>query len=1126
MNLAEIRDLLGRSPEIRHLKTAIRDGQDAHVAGLSGSLPAVLLSLLSAKPDQAVVVLCTSHEDAAYLQSDLHQFVDDVHVFPPSDEQPYDPDHLPDAARTVARTEVLDALHVGKLVRLVTSVDAAYERLPPRTLIEEQTIRLEAGEDINPQQLAEKLVSLGFDHTDFVEEPGDIAVRGGLLDVFPFAGAYPVRLEFFGDELESIREFDPTSQRSISEKNVVRLFPNVSRSVGKGGDTDAPMESVFAHLPDKAVVALVNPRDVYARVDGLHNEQLVAFAESDDPAPGAHPDRLFLDGVNLTSELARFTQIRIGPDSADTPTHDPSPTWIRLESRPQPDFGGHLNLVREALAQGDSGSTSDGGPTTIIVCDSRSQRVRLEEILETEVAAGAVSLQVASLHEGFELPEIGVRVYTDHQIFNRYHRPSTRKAPYAKAGLSLREIRSLRPGDFVVHSDYGVGRFEGMRNIEVRGRRQEAVCVKYRDDDTLFVNVSALHKLSKYKGKEGTQPGLTKLGSGQWERAKSRTRKRVKDIARDLIKLYAQRHATKGFAFNPDSLWQREMEASFEFEDTPDQAEASSLVKDDMMKPVPMDRLVCGDVGFGKTEVAVRAAFKAVQDGKQVAVLVPTTVLASQHLETFKKRLRDYPVRCAMLSRFVSTADQKETLQKVEAGEVDVLIGTHRIVSKDVRFKDLGLMIIDEEQRFGVAVKEKLRRMRVNVDTLTLTATPIPRTLQFSLLGARDLSIIATPPPNRQPIVTEIHAYSSDLIRDAIKYELSRGGQVFFIHNRVQSIDEMSAKLRALVPDARMQVAHGQMRGAQLEKVMLGFKKGAFDILVSTNIIENGLDIANANTIIINHANRFGLSELHQIRGRVGRSDRKAFCYLLVPSIHGLTREARQRLTAIEEFSELGSGFSLAMRDLDIRGAGNLLGAEQSGFIADVGFETYHRILDDAVRELRREEFSELFGDRDVQRPLIETAVEVDADALIPTDYLKQQNERLNVYKRISEATDAATLDEIRNELRDRFGPPPQQLEALLAAARMRAVAQRLGLAKVVFKNERLFLTCPTQDKYPHFYEESFHPFLARLETLENRYVLKETKSKKLQAIIQEVPTLDAAELVLGKVAAVEAVPA
>jgi transcription-repair coupling factor (superfamily II helicase) len=655
-----------------------------------------------------------------------------------------------------------------------------------------------------------------------------------------------------------------------------------------------------------------------------------------------------------------------------------------------------------------------------------------------------------------------------------------------------------------------------MQHIEVRGKTQEVVRVLYQNDDVLYVNVNALHKLHKYKGKDGHQPTLTKLGSGQWERIKTRTKSRVKDIARDLIKLYAERKQARGHAFPEDTVWQRELEASFLFEDTPDQASTSESVKQDMSSPVPMDRLVCGDVGFGKTEIAVRAAFKAVQDGKQVAVLVPTTVLAAQHFRTFTARLRAWPVQIEVLSRFRSTADIRESTQRIATGKADIAIGTHRLLSKDVKFKDLGLLIVDEEQRFGVSVKEKLRKLRVDVDTLTLTATPIPRTLQFSLLGARDLSIIATPPPNRQPIETEIHTFDKDLIRDAILYEVRRGGQVFFIHNRVQSIESMADTLRMLVPDVRFRVAHGQMKGSALEKVMMNFVDGKFDVLVCTNIIENGLDISNANTIVINRADRFGLAELHQLRGRVGRSDRKAFCFLLVPSIHGLTREARQRLQAVEEFSDLGSGFQLAMRDLDIRGAGNLLGAEQSGFIEDIGFETYHRILDESVQELRSEEFGDLFADA-ATPPSGETSIDVEADAYIPETYVSNRLERLNVYRRISEAEKEDEIDGLRSELLDRFGPVPEIVENLLLSVIIKALAHRLRLARVVFKNERLFLAFPQPEEDAHFYDAVFQDLLKRLSELSHRYVLKESRSGKLRAIVQEVPDLDAAHRILAE---------
>ena len=789
----------------------------------------------------------------------------------------------------------------------------------------------------------------------------------------------------------------------------------------------------------------------------------------------------------------------------------PADETFHFDARPQPDFNANLGLLHQRLAR-----NAAEGIDTFVLCDSQGQESRLRELLEEEVENKQVRLTVESLHEGFEVASLGLAVYTDHQIFNRYHRPTARKRKKKSGGLSIRDLQNLSPGDFVVHIDYGIGKFAGMEKIEVRGKQQESVRVLFAGGDTLYVNVNALYKLHKYTGKEGHQPRLTKLGSGQWEKTKAKTKKRVKDIARDLIALYAKRKASRGHAFSPDSVWQRELEASFQFEDTPDQATAAQAVKEDMEQPTPMDRLVCGDVGFGKTEVAIRAAFKAAQEGKQVGVLVPTTILAAQHYETFKKRLASFPIKVGVLSRFQSKEDQKKTIEGLADGTIDIVIGTHRLTSKDVQFKHLGLLIIDEEQRFGVQVKEKLRKLRAEVDTLTLTATPIPRTLQFSLLGARDLSIISTPPPNRQPIITEIHSFDKDLIRDAILYETSRGGQVFFIHNRVRSIDEIASTLQAIVPDVRIRVAHGQMKGSELERVMLDFVEHRFDVLVSTNIIENGLDIANANTIIINQAQRFGLSELHQLRGRVGRSNQKAFAYLLVPSVHVLTREARQRLQAVEEFSDLGSGFNLAMRDLDIRGAGDMLGAEQSGFIEDVGFETYHKILDEAVQELRADEFSDVF-DGAPMPPVGDTNVDVEEDAFIPEGYLANNVERLNLYRRIAEADAEEALDTIRTELVDRFGPIPPELDHLLAAAEMRLLAQTIRLPKVTFKNARLFLEMPSQEEDPFFYEHRFHPLLERLNGLDRRYVLRDKKGGKLRAIVQDVQSLGAAKAVLER---------
>jgi transcription-repair coupling factor (superfamily II helicase) len=1076
------------------------------VRGLAGSTAAFLVRFLDEAAASPYVCVTPDEETAAYLFGDVAQlFADDDRILrlPSTGHKPYDQEQMDDPAPLIARADVLQQIADGFDGLIVTSIDALFEMVPSAEIVQRETIPLATGMVVAPAELAGRLVELGFERVEFVEQPGEVALRGGILDVYPFAGEYPIRAEFFGDDIDSIREFDPGSQRSVSRLTTARLVPNLERRQGSGGT----YISIFEHLPDRTLIVtldeerLINKaRDLYAAVGRAYEEAVARDAGAQHADPAAR----YLSADAFERSLIHHHRLLLGT-FAGAGGED----VVTFPARPQPDFNGNIGLLRKQILENAARDVD-----TFILCDSRGQEQRLFELLEEETEEGKVRFSVESLHEGFEVPSVGLAVYTDHQIFNRYHRPTTRGRARRYGGLSLREIKNLSLGDFVVHVDYGIGRFAGLHRITVRGKQQEAVKVIFRDEDVLYVNVNALYKLHKYSGKEGHKPRLTKLGSGQWERTKARTKSKVKDIARDLIKLYARRKASPGVAFSRDTIWQREMEASFRYEDTPDQALASEAVKEDMQEPVPMDRLVCGDVGFGKTEVAVRAAFKAVQDGKQVGVLVPTTILAAQHFETISLRLEKYPVRVDVLSRFRSTAEQKEVLRQVESGEVDIVVGTHRLTSSDVRFKDLGLLIIDEEQRFGVAVKERLRKMRAEVDTLTLTATPIPRTLQFSLLGARDLSLIATAPPNRQPIATEIHTFDKDLIRDAILYEVSRGGQVFFIHNRVRSIDEMAATLRLIVPDVRIRTAHGQMKSSELEDVMMDFIEGRFDVLVSTNIIENGLDISNANTIVINRADRFGLAELHQLRGRVGRSDRKAFCYLLVPSIHGLTREARQRLQAVEEFSDLGSGFNLAMRDMDIRGAGNLLGGEQSGFVEDVGFETYHKILDEAVLELREQEFQDVFDEEHVPRPQ-ETTVDVEEDAFIPETFVSNNVERLNIYRRISEAEDVAALSAVRDEIVDRFGELPPEVDHLLAAAEMRFLATQLRLPKVLFKNERLFLYTPSQEDDPYFYERIFYDFLELLSKLDRRYVLKDKDGKKLRAIVQDVRSLAEAKTVL-----------
>ena len=1143
MSLNLIKHRIFELPKLKELSTWLTGSQGVdsgssasqsiYVRGATGSLPAFILSGIQEEtskinPKHALVCVTSSSEEAAYLTSDLEQLGSHPLLLPPSGHKPYDPEQLVDPSAVIARTDVLQQLTEDFNGILVMSLEAAYELVFDRTNIKQETQIISTGQAISLQDLMTRLADQSFKHVEFVSQPGEMALRGGIMDVFPYAGTYPIRIEFFGDEIDSIREFDHHSQRSVSRLTTARLVPNLDTAAIninklKNEETQPAqsdqLDSIFSYFSEHTTLV------TFDRGRLIEKAQILFFACEEshkqlleqntiDPASVLPPNKQYLNAAAFESILLSFNHIDFG--SLSTGEADKT---IHLDSKPQPSFNSSIALLRDTISEYHTRQIE-----TIILCDNRGQEARLHELLEEEIEKQYLSLKVESLHEGFIVPDIGLAVFTDHQIFNRFHRPTARKQKKKYGGISLRELRSLSPGDFIVHIDYGVGKFAGLEQIVVREKQQEAVRLLFRDNDVLYVNVNALYKLHKYTGKEGHQPRLTKLGSGQWERTKARTKKRVKDIARDLIKLYAKRKSSKGFAFPEDTLWQRELEASFKYEDTPDQRTAAEAVKRDMEQPVPMDRLVCGDVGFGKTEIAVRAAFKAAQEGKQVAVLVPTTILASQHQKTFSNRLSQYPIRVDELSRFRSTKEQKATLKALEKGNVDIVVGTHRLLSKDISFNDLGLLIIDEEQRFGVAAKEKLRALRAEVDTLSLTATPIPRTLQFSLMGARDLSIMSTPPPNRQPIQTEIHTFDKDLIRDAILHEINRGGQVFFVHNRVHNIEEIADTIRMLIPDLRVLIGHGQMKPSELERVMTGFIKHEFDVLVSTNIVENGVDVSNANTIIINQAGNFGLSDLHQLRGRVGRSNQKAFCYLLVPSIHSVTKEAKQRLQAVEEFSDLGSGFHIAMRDMDIRGAGNLLGAEQSGFIVDVGYETYHKILDEAVQELRSDEFSNLFADV-TPPPPSDTVIDVEEDAYIPDSYLSNNVERLNVYRRLSEANDHATIEEMRTEIEDRFGTLPREVHNLLMATSLRNMALTLRLHKIAFKNKRLFLEMPLQKADPYFYEVLFQPFIKDLNDLSRRYVLKENKKGRLRAIIQQVENLEACIEIMQHIQPQESAP-
>jgi transcription-repair coupling factor (superfamily II helicase) len=1100
MSISLIKEQLRKNGIFSRVYDELENRKSLTIKKSIGALNSFLLNALSNKKEN-VLVISETDEGARFLKADLDVISNEKPVifYPSSNRKPYDQQQLKDTSLLVQRSEALQSIsdHGSKIV--ITSVEAICEKIAPPSTLNEVSLVLEKGQEVDLDKFKEQLVEQGYNPVKFVDEPGEFAVRGGILDIFPFSGEYPLRLEFFGDELVTIREFDADSQRSIAFLNQARIIPDLT-------NLPETEKSSFLSYFDESTLLVTSNRDlVVAEIEKLYEKAEEAFEEHSNNEDQLLPEELFLSEEVFDEELSKFTnQLFV----ANVGASEKEDSTVTLETKPQPDFHGNFKLLRENITK-----NSADGLNTIILCDNDGQRDRFEELLGEASQDFKYLLSVESLHEGFIYEPAKLAVYTDHQIFNRYHRPKTKRRRF-HGGISFKELKDLSIGDYVVHVDYGIGKFRGFKKINVKNTEQEVVVLQYKDDSTLYVNVTSLHKLQKYSGKEGTAPRITKLGSGAWARKKAQTKKKVKDIARELIQLYAKRKAETAYDFSADNEWQTELEANFEFEETPDQYSAIESVKNDMESEHPMDRLVCGDVGFGKTEVAVRAAFKAVLDHKQVAVLVPTTILAEQHAKTFMKRMEKFPVKIEALSRFRTSKEQKEAIKKLGEGEVDIVIGTHRLLSKDVKFKDLGLVIVDEEQRFGVSAKEKLKNFRASVDVLTLTATPIPRTLQFSLMGARDLSVINTPPPNRQPVYTEIHSFDEELIRDAILQEISRGGQVFFIHNRVKNIEETAEMIRRLAPDIRVRFGHGQMTGSQLDKIITDFYQHKFDVLVSTNIVENGIDIANANTIIINQANNFGLAELHQLRGRVGRSNRKAFCYLITNPIQTLSTEARKRLLALEEFSDLGSGFNIAMRDLDIRGAGDILGAEQSGFINDIGFDLYTKILNDAVKELKQSEFSDMFDDVEIEAELPETTVEFDETALLPQDYVSDNVERLNLYRKLSQAKTEKEIEDWKEEIEDRFGPAPKEARYLIEASKVRLFASQNFFTKVTIRADRMWLVCPKQETEmgKNFFDSGkFQEILEKLEATKKDKFQVVQKKDTVRFVVQEIPDIEGA---------------
>ncbi len=1085
--MQNVGDALGRTHHVR-------------IQGLTGSLKSISTAALYENLKKFILVILEDREEALYFYNDLQNLygyeAEEIAYFPASFK--HESGEI-ENANIIQRSALLTRFSSTQPLLIVTYPEALVEKVVSKKSLVANTLKVKVGDTLDLNFVTELLDSYQFEKTDFVYEPGQFAVRGGILDVFSYSAEVPYRIELFGDEVESIRAFEAESQLSTQKTDQISITPNLQDKLQVEETV-----SFFNFLPSDALMAINDLSFILDRSDAYYQKVERRYEEtgSGDINLNLPPHVTHMNSEEIKKEVAKHTTIEWGKSGYFTKAE-----VFEFESKPQPSFHKDFQLLNQNLTE-----KQVEGYSIFIASDSLKQLNRLETLFAEVNPQFKFTPLSANLREGFIDVQNKLLVYTEHQIFERFNRYKEKEKFNKSKALTLKELKTLQPGDFVTHVDYGIGRFAGMETIDVGGKKQEAIRLVYRDNDLLYVNIHSLHKISKYSGKEGEPPTMSKLGSGEWEVRKSKVKKQVKDIAKELIALYAKRREAPGFAFSPDNYLQIELESSFMYEDTPDQAAATAKVKADMEKPYPMDRLVCGDVGFGKTEVAIRAAFKAAVDGKQVAVLVPTTILALQHFRTFSERLSNMPVTVDYLNRFKTTKDTNKTLKDVKEGKVDILIGTQKLLSKSLQFKDLGLLIIDEEQKFGVKAKDRIKELKLNVDVLTLTATPIPRTLHFSLMGARDLSVIATPPPTRQTVETRVETFKEEIIRDAITYELNRGGQVFFVHNRVGDIDRIANIIYRLVPEAKIGVAHGQMEGEKLEKVMIRFIENETNILISTNIIESGLDIPNANTIIINQAHMFGLSDLHQMRGRVGRSNKKAFCYLLTPPLSSLTTDARKRMQTIEQFSDLGDGFKVAMRDLDIRGAGNLLGAEQSGFINDLGYEMYHKILDEAVSELKETEFRSLFEEELSEKnfKIEDCQIETDMQILIPDAYISNIAERLSVYNTIDTLKTEDELNKLKSSLIDRFGPLPDEVEELFKIVRIRWKAEFIGFEKLVLKNNKLKGYFVSEKHQSYYQNDKFgkildfiklNPKLAALKQVKDKLVFEVNDVKAIQQI-------------------------
>jgi transcription-repair coupling factor (superfamily II helicase) len=1065
--------------------------QNIQLIGLSGSLTAVMYAAVFKNDPKTRIIVLNDKEDALFFFNDLQNLFGFesplLGYFPASFKRPYEYEEI-ENANIVQRTELLNRLNSSTdPILIVTYPEALSEKVISKKTLLANTLHLKTGDNLDLNFITEMLVSYDFDKTDFVYEAGQFAIRGGIFDIFSYASEQPYRVELWGDEIESIRMFDPDSQLSSKTVESINILPNIQDKISK--EETVPL---FSFLPANTPTWATDVSFVLDKIDD-NLERITSIYDQKQAAGGdinllLKPSHSFIDRNQALNYFKTAPSVELGKRAFFK-----SAEKISYESKSQTSFNKDFNLLIDDITENQS-----KGFSCYVSSDSLKQLNRLETIF-TEINPSLRFLSVsANFKEGFIDLQNKILVYTDHQIFERLNRYKQKESHSKSKALTIKELKSLQAGDYVTHVDYGIGRFAGMETIDVSGKKQEAIRLIYKDNDLLFVNIHSLHKIAKYSGKEGEPPNMSKLGTGDWENKKSKVKRQVKDIAKELIALYAKRREVHGFAFSPDNYMQIELESSFMYEDTPDQASATAKVKEDMEKPYPMDRLVCGDVGFGKTEVAIRAAFKAVNDSKQVAILVPTTILAMQHHRTFAERLAKMPVNVDYINRFKSAADTTKTLKALKEGKVDIVIGTHKLINKSIEFKNLGLLIIDEEQKFGVKAKDRIKELKLNVDVLTLTATPIPRTLHFSLMGARDLSVIATPPPNRQPVTTHVEMFKEEIIRDAISYELNRGGQVFFVHNRVNDIDSIANIIYRLVPEARIGVAHGQMEGDKLEKVMMRFIENEINILISTNIIESGLDIPNANTIIINQAHMFGLSDLHQMRGRVGRSNKKAYCFLLVPPTSGLTKDARKRLNTLEEFTDLGDGFKVAMRDLDIRGAGNLLGSEQSGFINDLGYDMYHKILDEAVAELKEKEFKDLFKDELLGKvfKIEDCQVETDLEILIPDTYISNISERLSVYNSIDALKNKEELNIFKQSLIDRFGKLPNEVVTLFEVVNVRWKAENIGFEKITLKNNILKGFFVSEKHQEYYQTDKFGKILDYIKMHPKECSLKQIKEK------------------------------